>query len=134
LRERETESNVEYEVEDIWSYDKSIDKYLVKWRGYAVPTWEPIENLNNCMELVNKRRKKQGLRPILFANQELCGATSSPKAALNPSNWVTLESIKQKLIQILTERHPKASINIQIGLPEQQPNSDTIYLVRKFNH
>jgi len=134
LRERETESNVEYEVEDIWSYDKSIDKYLVEWRGYAVPTWEPIENLNNCMEVVNKRRKKQGLRPILFANQELCGATSSPKAGLNTSNWVTLETIKQKLIQILTERHPKASINIQIGLPEQQPNSDTVYLISKFNH
>ena len=134
MRERETVSNVEYEVEDIWSYDKSIDKYLVKWRGYAVPTWEPIENLNNCLEVVNKRRKKQGLRPVLYANQELCGATSSPKAALNPSNWVTLETIKQKLTQIITERYPKTSIKIQVGPPKHQPRSDAIYLVSKFNH
>ena len=34
-------------------------EYLVKWVGYEEPTWEPIENLENCRELLEEYLKKK---------------------------------------------------------------------------
>ena len=42
-----------------------IKEYLVKWVGYRDPTWEPIENLENCQILLNDflmRKKKNQLK------------------------------------------------------------------------
>ena len=41
--------------------NKSLKKteYLIKWVGYDQPTWEPIENLDNCKKLLNEYLKKQ---------------------------------------------------------------------------
>ena len=42
-----------------------IREYLVKWVGYKNPTWEPIENLENCQILLNDfftRKKKNQLK------------------------------------------------------------------------
>lgn len=36
----------EYTVEKILDYNKTEDKYLIKWKGYRKPTWEPASNLN----------------------------------------------------------------------------------------
>ena len=49
----------EYEVECI--YDKRINKnkeieYLIKWKGWAKPSWEPKENLN-CSQLMKEFEK-----------------------------------------------------------------------------
>jgi len=52
----ENKENEEYDVEDICRYDPKRDRYLVKWQGYPRPAWEPIENLANCMDMVNRRR------------------------------------------------------------------------------
>lgn len=43
-----------YEVEDIIDMKivNGIKQYAVKWAGYDDPTWEPIDNLSGCMELV----------------------------------------------------------------------------------
>lgn len=54
----EIEDHYEYEVEEI--LDSKIVrkklKYLVKWLGYELEdsTWEPLENLANCPELIKK--------------------------------------------------------------------------------
>lgn len=47
-----TKKQKEYEVEDIVDYDGTL--YTVKWKGYKKTTKEPIENLENCMELVRR--------------------------------------------------------------------------------
>ena len=42
-----------------------IREYLVKWVGYKNPTWEPIENLENCQILLKDfftRKKKNQLK------------------------------------------------------------------------
>ena len=64
----------EWEVESIINErkislngDKNIKKieYLVKWVGYDAPTWEPIENLENCRELLEeylKKKKKNAIK------------------------------------------------------------------------
>ena len=69
--------NREFEVEKIIKerqiykqnkINKKIEpskEYLVKWVGYRNPTWEPIENLENCQILLNKflmRKKKNQLK------------------------------------------------------------------------
>jgi hypothetical protein len=48
--------------------------YLVKWKGYEEPTWEPIENLQGSKDLIDnfnlmhpekpeKRKRNIALRP-----------------------------------------------------------------------
>ena len=63
--------NQEYEVEritDMRTFQKQnkitkkfelITEFLVKWVGYEQLTWEPLENLDNCKELLNDFLKKQ---------------------------------------------------------------------------
>ena len=46
----------EYEVERILARDttnKGKRWYLVQWKNYANPTWEPEQNLTNCKELLS---------------------------------------------------------------------------------
>ena len=60
----------EYEVETILDKKEKYG-YLVKWKGYDEPTWEPIENLSNASELVSaydaqhhtaKKRKRKSFK------------------------------------------------------------------------
>lgn len=57
----------EYEVEHI--VDSRIHKrklqYLVHWQNYSIMdrTWEPVENLTHCRELINKFHTKHPNRP-----------------------------------------------------------------------
>jgi transposase InsO family protein len=54
----EEESEDEYEVEEILDRQRISGKphYLVKWKGYDTSenTWEPIENLRDCHQLVQQ--------------------------------------------------------------------------------
>ena len=47
---------LEYDVEQIVSYDAKRKKYLVKWLGYGHEnnTWKPERNLANAAELINE--------------------------------------------------------------------------------
>jgi hypothetical protein len=66
----EKKRSKEYEVESIqddrkrkdhydhktkkWVY---ITEYLIKWVGYRRRSWEPEENLNNCIQMLNSYKK-----------------------------------------------------------------------------
>ena len=47
---------LEYEVEQVISYDAKRKKYLVKWLGYGHEnnTWQPEKNLANAAEMINE--------------------------------------------------------------------------------
>ena len=32
---------------------KRLREYLVKWKGYVDPTWEPESNIQNCRSLIH---------------------------------------------------------------------------------
>jgi hypothetical protein len=46
----------QYVVEDIIGKkdDNGVVKYLIKWRGYDEPTWEPLANLDHCDQLIKR--------------------------------------------------------------------------------
>jgi hypothetical protein len=56
----------EYEVEKILGHDRVNGRpyYLVKWTGYDTSenTWEPIENLTGCSQLVKQYHRQKGPR------------------------------------------------------------------------
>ena len=52
------DNELEYEVEKI--LDKKGNKYLVKWKGYNDPTWEPRRNLTNAKEALEEFEKGKG--------------------------------------------------------------------------
>lgn len=58
IPEEDNDADGEYEVERILDVDDWFDdnddlivRYLVKWKNFEQPTWEPEENLTHCDEL-----------------------------------------------------------------------------------
>ncbi|POY74534.1 hypothetical protein BMF94_2294 [Rhodotorula taiwanensis] len=64
----EGEEEEVYEVEAIhasrWDDQAQAKRYLVKWKGWpdADRTWEPVENLSNCIEILNKYERMKAER------------------------------------------------------------------------
>ena len=58
------DEDTEYEVESIKDLRKRNGKvqYLVYWKGYRTPTWEPVENLNHCKDVLDKFIKSYNKR------------------------------------------------------------------------
>jgi len=49
-----------------------VKEYLVQWVGYKYPTWEPVENLENCQEILNdylSRKKHKIMEDVNSQNQ-----------------------------------------------------------------
>lgn len=42
-----------------------VSKYLVKWRGWADPTWEPAANLRTVPDTVRAYHRDAGLAPVV---------------------------------------------------------------------
>ena len=59
LAEEET-----YEVKDIVGKrtGRGQFQYLVEWEGYDKRTWEPISNLDGCLDTVEAYRKRKKRR------------------------------------------------------------------------
>jgi hypothetical protein len=61
----EIEGELEYEVEEILDMRKRRNQiqYLVKWKGYEGTeeerTWEPVKNLENAKDLIEKYHQKK---------------------------------------------------------------------------
>lgn len=49
---------VQYEVQKILEHIPELDDmpltYLIKWRGYSEPSWEPEESLNHCPRILRE--------------------------------------------------------------------------------
>ncbi|OWF46651.1 M-phase phosphoprotein 8-like [Mizuhopecten yessoensis] len=74
LSEQEESSEEElYEVERIMGMSKASGKtlYKVRWRGYgaADDTWEPIENLQSCLDLIEEFEKKRNEQQLKRAKE-----------------------------------------------------------------
>jgi transposase InsO family protein len=52
-------SKKKFEVETIMGKDSIEDKYLVKWKGYDIATWEPTGNLD-CSKLIRSWEELSG--------------------------------------------------------------------------
>ena len=50
----------EYEVEKVLEkrFRKGRVEYFVKWKNYDETTWEPLKNLTNVQDLIEKYEKK----------------------------------------------------------------------------
>ena len=131
LNQETEDANQEYEVEKIIDmritpklneFTQKLDfikEYLIKWVGYEQPTWEPLENLDNCKELLKefykekkrllKEKAKKGKNPKINKKDQMHKKDESVKKSKqkksnnkNKSNSSLLnnknkEKIKQKL-------------------------------------
>jgi transposase InsO family protein len=59
-RYRDVQADESYEVEEIldMKMEEGVLKYLLKWKGYKKPTWEPASNVSAPL-VVSRWRKKQ---------------------------------------------------------------------------
>ena len=56
-----TEEEGVYEVEKVLEkrFRKGRAEYFVKWKNYDETTWEPLKNLSNVKDLIDKFEKSQ---------------------------------------------------------------------------
>ena len=57
----------QWEVENILNErisNEGIIEYQIKWKNYNDPTWEPMENINNCKDKLKEYFKKNP--PLVF--------------------------------------------------------------------
>lgn len=91
----ESSSQEEWEVESILkerskktSKDKKtgriiyVKEYLVKWKGYDEPTWEPEDNLEHCQEVLKDFLLSQIMKKLKSANN--ADKTKDGTAAVEP--------------------------------------------------
>ncbi|CAG8813211.1 5391_t:CDS:2, partial [Racocetra persica] len=72
--EENGQNDNEYEVEAIinWKKENGKDYYMIKWLGYDERhnTWEPIENLKNCTELLRQFRKSRATKRVTMSDDD----------------------------------------------------------------
>jgi hypothetical protein len=86
----------EYEVEKILDIDDEQKRALVRWKRFAVPSWEPLSNLGNCKELIKKYRESakrlSSASPPVPRSQPPKTSRSSRSSASQPVSSVSSPS------------------------------------------
>ena len=95
LSKEESSEQEEWEVEKILKErskrvkDKKTDRYvvikeyLVKWLGFAKPTWEPEENLDNCQEILKDFLLSQIMKKLKAENKKNKMLENKRKSSFN---------------------------------------------------
>ena len=97
---------------------KNIREYLIKWVGYRRRSWEPEENLENCLQMLEqyKKNKKKLNKGIVKNNKNNSNTNTNNKKRLfecSETNGIDIKaknSFKKKRIR---------KSNQQIGLLSQ---------------
>ncbi|KAF9613185.1 hypothetical protein IFM89_005956 [Coptis chinensis] len=93
-----------YEIEDVRRkrIRKGKVQYLIKWRGWpeAANTWEPVENLLSCIDIIDafertssksrKRKRKQGNSIPQPKKKQQRSVSTSPSAKVNYNKFTHL--------------------------------------------
>ncbi|KAF0484686.1 chromobox protein-like 3-like [Gigaspora margarita] len=84
--ENEFDEPERYEVESVISrkVENGKEKFLIQWKGYSKPTWEPRENLDDCALLLDSFYKV---------------AKDTEPEALTLTGVPTDDDFKQKLLE-----------------------------------
>jgi hypothetical protein len=89
----------DYEVESIINHEsrRGIKYYLVQWKGYEYPTWEPESNLTNCNNLLQEYKSKSD--HVLALSSIEAQPQSEPEISNLPqdSNYPIPQSYKQAI-------------------------------------
>ena len=117
------QDNQEWEVEEIIDHRirkiknpkssryENRKEYLLKWKGFNNPSWEPEENLINCQQLL-----KEYLRKVTEKEQ---------------NDYKNNSELKEKILDILTE-NGNSSSNKKITLLSHQKHPRSVYKEEKF--
>ena len=83
-------------------------QYLVYWKGYRTPTWEPVENLSNCKDILHKFLKSRlKSKSRSYAANVVVPSTSTSTPNLN---YIIPQSYNEAI------RHPDSTLwEVAIG-------------------
>ena len=80
----------EYEVEKILDFDEQKNSFLIKWKHYALTTWEPRSNLKNCAALLKDflasyHKKNTRVPRVIHPSSSSLFVSSAPVNHINSS-------------------------------------------------
>ena len=144
VQNQETQdANQEYEVEKITDMRQYFRKnlitkkvelsteYLIKWVGYEQLTWEPLENLNNCKELLKEFYKEH---KKLLKNKK----AKNDKVKKNKKNEIKKKTKskkrnKNKRYNSLIKNNNKTKISKKIFLTQKIIGNINNYIISQNN-
>ena len=144
VQNQETQdANQEYEVEKITDMRQYFRKnlitkkvelsteYLIKWVGYEQLTWEPLENLNNCKELLKEFYKEH---KKLLKNKK----TKNDKVKKNKKSEIKKKTKskkrnKNKRYNSLLKNNNKTKISKKIFLTQKIIGNINNYIISQNN-
>ena len=144
VQNQETEdANQEYEVEKITDMRQYFRKnlitqkvelsteYLIKWVGYEQLTWEPLENLNNCKELLKEFYKEH--KKLLKNKKAKNGKVKKNKKNEIKKKTKSKKRNKNKRYNSLLKNNNKTKISKKIFLTQKIIGNINNYIISQNN-
>ncbi|KAL5022224.1 hypothetical protein ScPMuIL_001379 [Solemya velum] len=104
-----------YEVERILAHRDNDGRfeYLIRWKGFSSEwdTWEPVENLDDCENLITAFHQSSNSSPIVSPHHIVIGSMTSSHVRKNPGNLKKSVTDNKKNYRNLPlhEKHVKAA-------------------------
>jgi hypothetical protein len=120
----------EYFVEKILDKRKYKDiwKYKVKWVGYSIDdcTWEPIENLEQCRDMVEKFEIERGSKLINSPLDSKVIAEPKNKNSKRPSSSNDIPSFKKQKVEeeMQNEINENETTQTKYSITKKTPNNE----------
>ncbi|XP_070575753.1 chromodomain Y-like protein 2 [Ptychodera flava] len=120
-----------YEVDTILAKRRNRKgkvEYLVRWKNYGNEdnTWEPVQNLRECMQFIvayNKNKKKNSTKTAHFKKSKINQLVRNKKKIITKPNK-KIASVKQKaIIKKTSKRKPSANSVSQPKAKKQRTDS-----------
>ena len=75
------------EIESVFEVERIADtkyvegerQYLVQWKGFEDPTWEPIQNLSHCTEIIEKYHAAMNANETTVSEDNMIDTTGMPQ-------------------------------------------------------
>lgn len=131
-KQRAAKRKLYFDVEKIIDHRDCLGDrdFLIKWKNYTTPTWEPENNLDGCLRML---KDYCTAHDIEYTEMEAFVGGDQTTDKLNHNNFVKISEVEKTLKTYLEQIKLTTTLNI-ITYKESVPDEDSIILMAYESH